>query len=101
MPTSPISKPSPDKKNLPIKWRDSAWSPRIAIRSLNRRRPPQGFWQADVRISDWNFEPEKIPYTGTPRWGRAGGRRPLSDITLPLNPRQSRFFPASRLDNLF
>jgi hypothetical protein len=101
MPTSPISKPSPAKKNLPIKWRDSAWSPRIAIRSLNRRRPPQGLWESDTRISDWNSGPEKIPYSGTPRWGRAGGRRPLSDSTLPLNPGPSRFLPTPRLNNLF
>ena len=98
MPTSPISKRSAVKKNLPVKWRDSAWSPRIVIRSLNRPPPARIYW--DAPGSDWDLGPGKVPFPSTPRWGRAGGRRRLFDSILPSSGGLSRLVPTSRLDNL-
>ena len=107
MPTSPISKPSPAKKNLPIKWRDSSWSPRLVIRSQSRRRPDHGFWPPNARFSDWDFLPEEPSSQGVPRFDRAGERVPgrrrgaSSSNVLPFPYGHPRFFSPSGLGNLF
>ena len=106
MPTSPISKTSSAKKNVPIKWRDSSWSPRIAIRSLSRRRPDHGFWPPNARFSDGDFPPDE-PSTGISRLGRpgerlSGSRRGASSSNvLPFPYGHPRFFSASGSNKLF
>ena len=98
MPTSPISKPSAVKRTLPIKWRDSAWSARISIRSLYHRR-----WERGVRLPDGELGNEEVRACAFPGWGRAGeplpgGRIPLPNLPFPLA--HPRFFRPTGMDNL-
>lgn len=102
MPTSSIPKTTPTKKCVPVKWRDSAWSPRIVIRSVDRRRPAFGFPQSETWTSDRDSAPASLPSLS-----RAGERLPGSselqaqNRSLPLAFLHPRFRSTSRLDNLF
>lgn len=98
MPTSPISKPSAAKRTLPIKWRDCAWSARIAIRSQNHRRSGRGPGTYAAELGN-----EEVRTATFPGWGRAGqplpgGRIPLPNLPFPFA--HPRFFPNTGLDNL-
>jgi hypothetical protein len=104
MRTTSIPKVRSDKKTLPVKWRDSAWCPRIVIRSSDLRGSALGFREDGALIPGADSFSRDVRAIRIRRLGRAGGRLPnpgrssVSDTRAPFLHGRSRFFPSSRLD---
>ena len=99
MPTSSTSKPPPGRKVLPVKWRDSAWSPRVIIRSACRRGAPRSSWPGEAPVVLWvSGEQTQRPQTRTCA-ARAAQRPAQGSRPMPLPFGHPRFSQPG-LDNL-
>jgi hypothetical protein len=100
MSTSPITKPQSGKKNVPIKWRDNTWYPRIVIRSVAPPVSARAVWGCDPRVLGFR-ESLRIRVCGLDRPGAQPpnpGSRPLNTRINPLACSRPRFSttPGSR-----
>lgn len=96
MPTTSTQRPEPEKKKVPVKWRDNAWCPLITVQRSVRRLAVLSVCGLDAQGSDIS------PRHSDRAVGRA--RRPLRPterMSLPgdiLPGQRSRFFNTSRWD---
>jgi hypothetical protein len=95
MPTTSTPKPEPEKRNVPVKWRDNAWYPRIVIRPSNHRVSARGLSQSVPQFPE--FERSQCmkgrQFDKAGRQQRGSGRCRLPASTIP-------FYLRSRLFNL-
>ena len=105
MRTSSIHKIRLGKKNVPVKWRDSAWYPRIVVQSVEPRGSSLVLCEESPLPRSADSSPEDVRAISIRRLGRAGGRLrnagrcQASDSRSSILYTRSRFFPPSRLDN--
>jgi hypothetical protein len=86
MSTSPITKPQSGKKNVPVKWHDNTWYPRIVIRSVAPRISARAVWGCDPRVLGFR-ESQYIRVRALDRPGAQllnRGFRPLRSTANPL-----------------
>ena len=89
----------PEGKVLRIKWRESAWRPRIIVRSVERRDGALGLCDLEARISGWAWERQTMrPRGAGERPIGSRGRKSLNGA-MPWPCTHPRFARNSGLDN--
>ena len=97
MRTTSTQKVRPDKRTVPIKWRDNSWYPRIVIRSLNSRGAGFSYWEADARPPGAESWSQSVRVLRIRRLSRAGGRSPSSGRCEISDTKASLLYGRSRL----